>query len=151
MAMEIFALSDQQLNSMAEWQRAIDAEAFPFPARLPADVSFSELSGFLPVDYDNAKSGFECDHWDPEDIFDDYPSVAFGRRWKFALAFRFGFSHGELECAWMAAAAYARATGGVVFDTEEAKLFDPDEAVQLVRKIEGDRAPGARQNTPGKP
>lgn len=139
MAMEIFALSDQQLGSMAEWQRAIDAEGYPFPVRLPADVAFADLSGFLPVDYDNAKSGFECDHWQPEDIYDNYPSAASGHRWKFALAFRFGYARGELECAWMAAAAYARATGGMVFDTEEAKLFDPDAAAQLVRKIEDDR------------
>jgi hypothetical protein len=40
MAMEIFALSDRRLNSIAEWQRAIDAEGFPFPARLTTDVPF---------------------------------------------------------------------------------------------------------------
>jgi hypothetical protein len=60
------------------------------------------------------------------------------------MAFRFGINRGGLECAWMAAAAYARATNGVVFDTEEARVFQPEEAVQLVRKIEGNRAVRAR-------
>jgi len=40
MAMEIFALSDRCLRSIAEWRRAIDAETFPFPARLTTDVLF---------------------------------------------------------------------------------------------------------------
>ena len=52
MAMEIFALSDRRLNSIAEWQRAIDDEGFPFPPRLSADVLVGQLSGFLPARYD---------------------------------------------------------------------------------------------------
>lgn len=140
MAMEIFALSDRQLNSVAEWQRAIDGESFPFPPRLSDGVSFANMSGFLPVWYDGAQCGFECDHWALQSIMDDYPEIAFGHPWKYALAFRFGIRRGELECAWMAATSYARATRGIVFDTEEGRLFRPDEAAQLVRKIEGNRA-----------
>jgi len=142
--MEIFVLSDRRLNSIAEWQRAIDAETFPFPARLTTDVPFGRLNGFLPAQYDGGLSGFECDHWAPRSIVDEYPDVGAGRDWKYALALRFGTRRGELECAWMAAAAYARATNGVVFDTEEARVFQPEEAVQLVRKIEGNRAVRAR-------
>jgi hypothetical protein len=144
MAMEIFVLSDRRLNSIAEWQRAIDAEGFPFPVRLSANRPFGEIRGLLPVQYDNSQSGFECDHWAPRSIVDEYPDVGAGRDWKYALALRFGTRRGELECAWMAAAAYARATNGVVFDTEEARVFQPEEAVQLVRKIEGNRAVRAR-------
>jgi hypothetical protein len=36
----------------------------------------------------------------------------------------------------MAATAYARATGGVVFDEQEGKLFTPAEALQITRDIE---------------
>jgi hypothetical protein len=144
MAMEIFALSDRRLNSIAEWQRAIDAEGFPFPVRLSANRPFGEIRGLLPVQYDNSQSGFECDHWAPRSIEADYPNVALGHAWTYAMAFRFGINRGGLECAWMAAAAYARATNGVVFDTEEARVFQPEEAVQLVRKIEGNRAVRAR-------
>jgi hypothetical protein len=120
-------------------QRAIDAESFPFPLRLSADASFDELNGFLPARYENAPSGFECDHWDSRSIIADYPHIGFGHAWKYALAFRFGVKPGELESAWMAATAYARATRGLVFDTEEGKLFQPDEAAQVIRKIENNR------------
>jgi hypothetical protein len=138
MAMEIFALSDRRLNSIAEWQRAVDAEGFAL--QLSAETPFAQLSGFLPVRYDNAPSGFECDHWEPSAVMDENPSNAFGHAWTYALAFRFGVRPGELESAWMAAAAYARATAGVVFDTEENRIFQPDEAARLVRKIESNRA-----------
>jgi hypothetical protein len=139
MAMEIYVLSDRRLNSLTEWQRAIDAESFPFPLRLSADASFDELNGFLRARYENAPSGFECDHWDSRSIIADYPHIGFGHAWKYALAFRFGVKPGELESAWMAATAYARATRGLVFDTEEGKLFQPDEAAQVIRKIENNR------------
>jgi hypothetical protein len=139
MAMEIYALSDRQLNSLADWQRAINAEGFPFPLQLSANTPFADLSGFLPVRYENVQTGFECDHWDPRSIITEYPDIGFGHPWKYALAFRFGAKPGELESAWMAATAYARATRGVVFDTEEGKLFKPDEAAQVIRKIENNR------------
>src|SRR5262245_31117271 len=121
MAVEIYVLSDRRLKSLTEWQRAIDAESFPFPLRLAADASFDDLNGFLPARYENAPSGFECDHWDSRSIIADYPHIGFGHAWKYALAFRFGVKPGELESAWMAATAYARATRGLVFDTEEGK------------------------------
>jgi len=138
MAMEIFALSDRRLNSIAEWQRAIDSEGFAL--QLSAETPFAQLSGFLPVRYDNAPSGFECDHWEPRSVMDEDPSAAFGHAWQYALAFRFGGRPGELESAWIAATAYARATAGVVFDTEENRIFQPDEAASLVRRIESNRS-----------
>jgi hypothetical protein len=144
MAMEIFALSDQQLNSLTDWQRAIDFENYPFPLRLSDSRGIAQLSGFLPVQYDGGRSGFECDHWDPREIADTYPNSGLERRWTYALAFRFGGRRGELECAWMAATAYARATAGVVFDTGEAKVFTPDQGAALVRTMEGNRAVRAK-------
>lgn len=138
MAMEIFVLSGRRLNSIAEWQRAVDSEGFAL--QLSAETPFAQLSGFLPVSYDNAPSGFECDHWEPRCVADENPTTAFGHAWKYALAFRFGGRTGELESAWIAATAYARATAGVVFDTEENRIFQPDEAVQLIRRIESNHA-----------
>ena len=137
MAMEIFTLSDRRLNSIAEWQRAIDAESFGL--QLSEETPFAQLGGILPVRYNNAPSGFECDHWDPRSVMDEDPNTAFGHAWKYALALRFGGRAGELESAWMAATAYARATAGVVFDTEENRVFQPDEAARLVRQIESKR------------
>ena len=43
-----------------------------------------------------------------------------------------------VESAWVAAA-YTRATCGVVFDAEEGRVFEPNDAAQLIRKIESNR------------
>jgi hypothetical protein len=140
MAMEIYTLSDRRLNSMAEWQRAINAEGFPFPLMLSTETTFARLTGFLPARYENTQTGFECDHWDPHSIMAEYPGTDFGHQWKFALAFRFGGKPGELESAWMAATAYARALSGVLFDTEEGRVFQPNDAANLIRRIENNRS-----------
>jgi myosin-crossreactive antigen len=42
----------------------------------------------------------------------------------------------QLQVAWMAAAAYAKATGGVVFDDQEAKVRTAAEAREVVQEIE---------------
>jgi hypothetical protein len=39
----------------------------------------------------------------------------------------------------MAATAYARATGGVVFDPQESKMFTPQQAFEVTRDLEKDR------------
>jgi hypothetical protein len=36
----------------------------------------------------------------------------------------------------MAAAAYAHATNGVVFDMQEGKIFTPDESLKMAREVE---------------
>ncbi len=54
------------------------------------------------------------------------------------LAFRFG---GDFLAAWgafAAAAAYARATGGVVFDDQTGEVLTPDKAAEIARDIERD-------------
>lgn len=43
MSMELFVLSDRRLASIAEWQRAINAESFPL--RLSPETPFEELDG----------------------------------------------------------------------------------------------------------
>ena len=42
MAMELFVLSDERLNSVAEWQAAIDAEGYPL--RLDANKPMESQS-----------------------------------------------------------------------------------------------------------
>jgi len=42
----------------------------------------------------------------------------------------------ELRASFMAATAYARATGGVVFDTESGEVMSPDRAAEVTREIE---------------
>ena len=136
MAMEIHVLSDQRLTSITEWQRVIDAEAFPL--RLSPDVQLDTVSGFLPAQLDGKNTGFECYHDNADALINGDSEINFGRRWKFALGFRFVGDFTELRAAWMAATAYARATAGVVYDPQEGRLYSAPEALQAVRQIERD-------------
>ena len=134
MSIEIFVLSDRRLGTIEEWQKAIDAEGFDL--RLDSSRPIEELSGYLPAHKGDRLAGFECDHFDPADLLDDCPDIDFGRRWKEMLAFRFGGDFHALWGAFAAAAAYARATGGIVFDGEAGKVLTPDEAAESARSTE---------------
>jgi hypothetical protein len=136
MSIEIYVLSDRCLQSIAEWQQAIVAEGFNLT--LDTGRSFEALGGHLPAQRGDQQAGFECDHWDPADILDTYDTIDFGRRWSKALAFRFGGDELELWGAYAAAASYARATGGVVFDGESGEVLSPDQAVHMARNCERD-------------
>lgn len=46
MSMEIYVLSDQKLNSMSDWQSAIDAKGFPL--RLSAATPFASSTARCP-------------------------------------------------------------------------------------------------------
>lgn len=134
MSMEIFAFSDRQLMSIADWQAAIDAEGFAL--RLADDRPLEALSGFVPMLLDGRQAGCECDHFDSARMMDDFADIEFGRRWRHVLAFRFGGCLDECISAYMAGAAYARATEGCVLDGEEARLLTPSEAVNVVRELQ---------------
>src|SRR5262245_49287240 len=107
MAMELFVLSDRRLASIAEWQQAITAEGFPLV--LSTETPFETLDGFLPAQFGEKPSGFECTHWDARDLIDGHPKVDFGHRWLHVLAFRWGGSNiFETPAAYIAGAAYAK-------------------------------------------
>jgi hypothetical protein len=137
MAMELFILSDRRLASMAEWQRAINAEGFEL--HLDDSRAFEALRGFLPARLAGKQTGFECDHWDPSDVMDGDPIVDYGHRWKYALAFRWsGTDLAACPAAYMAGAAYARATSGAVLDCEENRILTPQQTAELARKIDAE-------------
>jgi hypothetical protein len=140
MSIEIFVLSDRALGTIAEWQQAIDAEGFDL--RLDTSRPFDALSGHLPAHRGEKHAGFECDHWDSKDVMDEEfcPGVDFGHAWTRALAFRFGGDFHALWGAYAAAAAYARATAGVVFDGESGEVLAPDKAVEVARDLEQELA-----------
>src|SRR5262245_16589678 len=116
MSMEIYVLSDQRLASVSDWQQAIEAEGFGLT--LGTERSFDERRGHLPAQWADEHAGFECDHWDAEDLMATYSDLDYGHRWAHALAFRFGGDVHACLGAYMAATAYARATGGVVLECE---------------------------------
>ena len=134
MALELFVLSDKQLDLLDAWQAAIDGEGFP--VRLTSDRPMDALKGFLPVLLRGIQTGFECDHWRAEVFMRERSNVDFGHEWRYALAFRWGGDFNQLQSAWMAAAAYAKATGGIVFDDEDGKIHTAVEARDVVQDMD---------------
>jgi hypothetical protein len=137
MSMELRLLSDRRLSTVGEWQNAITAEAFPL--QLSDETSLGAIGGFLPSHLSGKLTGFECNHWDANVVKVEYPTVDFGHDWKYVLALRWlGSKRDEMLAAWMAATAYARATGGVVFDELDSKIRTASEALEIVRDLETD-------------
>lgn len=134
MSLEMYVLSQRQLGSIGEWQNAIDE--FSFPIQFEPGAEFHKLNGFLPLQLHGKLSGFECDHWTVEDIRETYEEISIDEKYVHALAFRWGGDFNELAAAWQAAAAYATATGGVVFDCQEGELYSATKAVEIAREIE---------------
>jgi hypothetical protein len=136
MSIEIFVMSDRRLGSIAEWQKAIEQEGFNL--RLDDSRPLGAIGGHLPAWRGSEPAGFECDHSDPADLLDDddLADIDFHRRWSQTLAFRFGGDFLALWGAFAAATAYARATGGVVFDGEAGEVLTPDKAAEIVRDVE---------------
>lgn len=136
MSADIYVLSDRQLTSMVEWQQAIDAASFPL--QLDTRRPLGKLHGFLPVSFDRESSGFECEHCSADDLIDETADVDFGRRWQHALAFRFDGDFREGVSAFAAAAAYAMATDGVLFDGESGEVMPPPQALREARTMARD-------------
>lgn len=134
MSMELWILSDKKLDSIAQWQAAIDIEHYPL--RLSAEVPFETLNGFLPSSLQDDLTGFECYHENAAEFVRSNPRVHFDHDWKYVLAFRWlGSKRNELLAAWLAAAAYASATDGVIIDDQEEKIRNAAEARDVARGI----------------
>lgn len=133
MSMEAFVLSDRALGSIEEWQAAIDAEGFGL--RLETMQAMAALRGHLPARWSGREAGFECGHGSLEELASTYPDSGFGRDWKHVLCFYWGTLPGCVG-AYMAASAYARATGGLIFDPQDDKLLTAEEACKVARETE---------------
>jgi len=119
---------------MSEWQHAIDAEGFAL--NLSDARSFAKLRGLLPSYLHNENAGFECHHVPANEMIDTYDNVEFDHEWKYALVFVWGGNYTDMEAAWMAATAYARATSRIVFDPQAGQLFSVSEALKVVKDNE---------------
>jgi len=135
MSMQICVFADRTLDSIAEWQQAIDAEGFRL--RLSDDVPPSEIGGKWLGQLHNELTDFEFHARDAQEMMEFYGTEKFDRKWKYAFAFIWGgLNVNNSTAAWMAAIAYARATGGVIYDDEEGKLFSPAAALDVARDLE---------------
>jgi hypothetical protein len=84
----------------------------------------------------NKTTGFECYHDDAGEL-GTLMSQA-GGKWLFALGLRWSSDPTEVQAAWMAASAYARATLGLVFDHQEGKALTAAQAKEITLEIERD-------------
>jgi hypothetical protein len=134
MSMEVCVLSDEKLDSISDWQNAIDAERFPL--QLSDGAPLDRIDGFLPANLRDNRTGFECYHVDPREMIDTYKNIQFGHEWKYALVFVWGGNFKEMQAAWMAATAYARATSGIVFDPQASRLLTAPQAFDVVQDNE---------------
>jgi hypothetical protein len=134
--MELFVLSDRQLASIAEWQQAIAAEGFGLV--LSTQTPFNALDGFLPAELVEKQTGFECAHRDPQKLISEHPKFEFAARWRYALAFRWdGRDIFQTPAAWIAAAAYAKAVDGMLFeDSIHGRPTTSQRAVQYAGNLE---------------
>ena len=64
------------------------------------------------------------------------PDIDFGHPWSYALAFRWAADIYSGTAAYIAGAAYARTTKGVVFDCEEGKILSSLRTVEIARDLE---------------
>jgi hypothetical protein len=130
MAMHICVLCDQRLDSIAEWQKSVDAEGFPL--RLSDADPERNLAARLRDEETSIEYGF----YDFRELKDAFKHVNFERDWKYAVAFTWSSDFAEEIATWMAAAAYARATNGVIFDEQQGKIFTPEESLKISRDSE---------------
>jgi hypothetical protein len=131
----MFVLSDRRLASLAEWQRAIDSRGMRLS--LSTGTPIDRLSGYLPVRSREVATGFECSHCNAEEIIALYQDIKFARAWSSAIAFNW-HDFGEGLAAYQAAAAYAKAVDGVVFDPQESLIMSPEQAFAAAEQFETD-------------
>ncbi|MCP9629826.1 hypothetical protein NML43_22280 [Rhodopseudomonas palustris] len=136
MSMEMYLFSDRRLDSIAAWQQAIDAAGDPL--QLSTGRPFAELNGGLPVTLRDRPTAFECNHWDAAELMAELTDLTFDHAWSYVLAFRWGADFNAGASAYLAAAAYAEATGGVIFDCEEGRLMSPTRARDVANEMERD-------------
>jgi hypothetical protein len=143
MSMSLWILSNKQLNSIEEWQVAIDAEGYPL--RLSAGMIFERLSGFFPMYLRGELTGFEFYHDDLAELRQldiaelkrANSHIDLDHDWKFMISFSWlGSKEDELLAAWMAATAYAHATDGIIFDGEGFRFVTSRQAREIVHEFE---------------
>jgi hypothetical protein len=129
MAMELYVFSDWQLSSMSAWQAAIDNAGFP--VGLPVRFPFDWENRVLPAEFRGRPTTFESKLCDAGEHIAESPHIEFGRRWKHGLVLRWGSDPYAAAAAYMAASAYAQATGGVLLDCEEGKIISAKRAAEI--------------------
>ncbi|XYD11282.1 hypothetical protein R1A27_13195 [Methylobacterium sp. NMS12] len=142
MSMEAYALCARAIPGVAEWQAAIDATGFDL--KLDAVRMPPATQGHLPATWRRCEAGFECQIIPLSDLTDTYTEIDFGGPWTCVYAFYFA-TLPACAGAWMAVAACAAQSDGIVFDPQEGQLLTAEAAIRYahdtVARIVGLDAP----------
>lgn len=127
----LYVLHDSDLPSLGEWQAALDSMGLKLV--LDRRVSPAGHAGYFPARLGRKQSGFELHQEDGSDILANGGTPT-ERPWKHATLLIW-HDETELLAAYMAGAALARATDGVVHDPLDAKTYTLDQTLAKIRDI----------------
>jgi len=136
MAMELFVFSDRRLETITEWNATLFELGFDVVIEESRPVA--ELSGSQPTKLRGREVWIEYDHFDAAEFFKEQEHIKKEHDWKYLLAFRWGSDIYAHPAVFMAAAAYAKATGGIVLDEWELIFRKWEEIAEWGREAERD-------------
>jgi hypothetical protein len=129
----LYVLHDCDLPPVGEWQAALDAMGLELA--LDPGLDPASHSGYFPARLGGDETGFELDREDASEVLAD-GAVPTDRHWKHAALLTW-HDETELLAAYMAGAALARATDGLVYDPLDERVFTPDQALNKIGEIRG--------------
>lgn len=132
MSVEVYVLSNKLLYSTNALQSNIDQLGFQLTVL--TDRDWTVARGHVSASWKGQEAGFECSPAQLAGLKETY-ALNLGGPWDHAICFRFGTLPG-CAGALIAAAAYAHATNGVLFETEDLKIFSPSDAITHARESE---------------
>ncbi|WP_379040054.1 hypothetical protein [Methylobacterium marchantiae] len=121
---------------MGEWQAAIDALGFDLKLDGTADDLVEELLGHLPAAWREVEAGFECYVNGEEgtlDLVESNDGFDFGGPWTCSLEMSYA-QEPSIAGTMMAGAAYAQATGGILWEAEGGEILTADAAVAMAHR-----------------
>jgi hypothetical protein len=149
MSLSAYVLSPRALETVGEWQAAIDALGFKLTFEGESDERIETLAGHLPVVWEGHEAGFECYPGDGdavEDFLEDTEEARSGGPWTQILEISY-VGTATIAGVAIAGAVYAHATGGIFWEGEEGVRVNADDAVSYARKTEAEiRAALASEN-----
>jgi hypothetical protein len=131
MSMSMHVILEEVPNA-ADWQSAVTAAGFDLA--LPSTLDTTRKSGYLPVQFDGIESGFEFSVGSlPDSVPTFLPFVKQNDSRRISVNFKWGGDLLEMCCAFAAAAALAKLSGGVLFLGEDGTQYSGDEAVEAAK------------------
>lgn len=140
MSLSAYVLSKRALETIGEWQAAIDALGFKLILEGDAHERIETLFGHLPAVWEGHEAGFEClpgDESAAENFLEDHDEARPGGPWTQILEISY-VGLANIAGVAIAGAVYAHATGGFFWEGEEGVRINAEEAVAYARKTEAD-------------